>query len=191
VSNAFNRLSRLTWVRSIALAVVIAAGVLLYNPVMNAVFVDRDGIGTDLPTTSPKAGAATASVDLDVSPSMALEPAEPQPVAPAIPPDAFINGVAGDLITFCWTNGCADGVVTDPTTLPEVTGPFVVTLPEGAQIAGVTAWGPGAPNPEAVEVPHTSTTFGRVPDNTMMLSIFVYFEQGGDAAYYWALGDLP
>ncbi|HET9417582.1 MAG TPA: hypothetical protein VFP30_08610 [Candidatus Limnocylindria bacterium] len=169
-----------------AIVAVAVAGWLLYDPVMNAVFVDRDGIGTELSTPSP-APTRRADAPRSIEP----EPMEPDPIGLGEPPDAFINDVAGQLVTYCWTNGCADGVVTDPTTLPSVVGPYVVTLPGGAEIAGVTAWGPAAPNPAAVEVPHTATTFGRVPENSVMLSIFVYFEQGGDAAYYWALGDSP
>jgi hypothetical protein len=174
---------RAVWILA-ALVAVIALVAVLYDPVMDAIFIDRDGIGTELSTPSP-----SDAREPNVRQSAAPGPIESDAVELDRPPDAFINDVAGELVTFCWTNGCADGVVTDPSTLPGVSGPFVVTLPDGAEIAGVTAWGPGAPNPATVEVPHTRTTFGEVPENTAMLSIFVYFEQGGDAAYYWALED--
>jgi hypothetical protein len=89
------------------------------------------------------------------------------------PPEALVNGVAGELVTYCWVDGCADGVVPDPSMLSLVTGPYRVTVPAGAEIAEVTAWGPGEQQLEHAEVPHTSTSFGRVPEGAVMLSILV------------------
>ena len=103
------------------------------------------------------------------------------------PPEALINNVPGKPVSYCWVDGCADGFVNHPSILAAVTGPYRLTLPEGAEIAGVTAWRSLWPKQDAAEVPHTKTGFGRVPEGAIALSVFVYFEQGGDAAYYWAL----
>jgi hypothetical protein len=122
----------------------------------------------------------------------------PVPMGPAIPvapvpgnldepPATFINDVAGRPVSWCWGNGCADGIVTSPLGLPAVTPPFKVTLPPDSHIEGVEAVGPAAPGDESVAVPFDGTEIGEIPPGAVMLNVFVRFEPGGDASYYWAV----
>ena len=117
-------------------------------------------------------------------------PAEAEP-GPALqqPPPLLINGVAGRPVSWCWIGGCADGFVNSPLILPRVSPPFEVELPQGARIEGVAGVGPAAAGGRSVEVEHEGTEIGDIPEGAVMLNVFVRFDAGGDASYYWALAD--
>ena len=103
------------------------------------------------------------------------------------PPPVAINGVAGRPVSWCWGGGCADGFVNSPDILPAVNPPFDIQLPPGSRIEGVEAVGPAAAGGQRINVPYEGTEIGEVPDGAMMLSVFIRFDEGGDASYYWAL----
>jgi hypothetical protein len=118
------------------------------------------------------------------------EPAPPvvEPTQLVEPPKLEINGVAGELVTWCWKGGCADGFLHDPALAPAIAAPFEVQLPAGSRIESVSAIGPGAPGrQQSVEVPFDGSTIGEVPDGAIMLNVFIRFAEGGDGSYYWAL----
>lgn len=110
-----------------------------------------------------------------------------------LPPPAFISGVAGKPVSWCW-QGCVDGFVNHPAVLPKALPPFELELLDGAVIERATAIGPpranGITDRERTEVTVNGTTLGEVPEAAEMLSVFVRFAQGGDASYMWAL-DRP
>lgn len=118
-----------------------------------------------------------------------VAPAPPPVEGPDTPPLAAINGVEGVLVSFCWKLGCADGVPGAPDTLPTISPPLDLEIPDGASVAGVTAWNGLQINPRSLEVPFEGTSIGDVPEGTAMLSVFVTFDQGGDAVYYWHFVD--
>lgn len=102
------------------------------------------------------------------------------------PPAAFINGVAGQPVSWCW-RGCADGSVEDPSTLPVIAPPFELEMPSGSRIVGVTAWDDQRPNPQPHYPAFASDAIGSLPESAVMLAVFVRFAGGGDAEYFWAL----
>ena len=103
------------------------------------------------------------------------------------PPPVVINGVAGRPVSWCWGGGCSDGFVNSPNILPAVNPPFDVQLPPSSRIEGVAGVGPAAAGGRSVEVPHQDTEIGDVPDGAVMLNVFIRFDNGGDASYFWAL----
>lgn len=113
--------------------------------------------------------------------------ADPGPVQFREPPAALINGVPGQPVSYCWLDGCSDGWVNHPSVLQGagVSSPYDVVLPEGAEIAAVTAWRPGGRNLVEVKIAHDEIGLRQVPEDAVMLAVSVYFDQGGDASYYW------
>ncbi len=114
------------------------------------------------------------------------EPVAPLPVEITEPPPLSINGVPGQPISFCWVNGCADGVWPPAMALPEVRAPLVMALPDGARVDGVSAYRAG-PNAQPAPVDFAGNQIGPVPEGAVTLSVFVIFEGGGDAFYAWSI----
>lgn len=119
------------------------------------------------------------------------QPQQPiqEPPVPELeePPDAFINGAPGRAVSWCWTGGCADGFVDDPSILPAVGAPFALTLAQGWRVEGVSAVLGEFPDLRTVEVAHDGIAIGELPAGAVMLNVFARHENGGDASYYWAV----
>lgn len=146
-----------------------------------------------------------------VAPEARPEPAaaEPAPVPPEVidgpgplvePPEAFLNGVPGDPVSWCGWGACADGFVGDATFLPVVKPPWTILLPDGARIESVTAHrsrdAPAVPgNPPgqgstAVEL--RGSEIVEVPPDAEWVCVFARWPmgaEGSDASYCWALPD--
>ena len=85
-----------------------------------------------------------------------------------------------------------DGFLHAPALAPAVAPPLEVEVPAGGRIEGVSAIGPGGPGQqESLEVPFNGVEIGEIPVGAIMLSVFIRFEDGGDASYYWALNRPP
>jgi hypothetical protein len=103
------------------------------------------------------------------------------------PPPLVINDVAGRPVSWCWGEACVDGFVNSPVILPAVNPPFEVILPAASRIEGVAAVGPQAAGGRTVQVPFEGTQIEELPADAVMLNVFIRFDDGGDASYYWAL----
>lgn len=104
------------------------------------------------------------------------------------PPALSVNGVAGVPANYCWLNTCGQSS-DDLLSLPEIRAPIeVVLLPADAEIAAVLAIRVDDDGSEEVtEVPFDGATFGALPRDATRLSIFLRFENGGEATYLWSL----
>lgn len=106
------------------------------------------------------------------------------------PPLASINGVPGHLGSYCWDGTCADAAgPPDPSTLRAVSAPLTLAVPHPVDTIKVFAWGPGGPDAASVEVGLTDGVIDPIPADTVMVSVGVWFAGGGDAGYYWAIGE--
>ena len=103
-----------------------------------------------------------------------------------LPPPACIHGVAGLPASWCW-EGCADGGPTGPEGLPVAVAPFEVTVPEGSRITSASAFLPGAPDAHHYLDVEGGTTLSGLPPTADMISVTVFWAEGGDATYYWGV----
>ena len=105
----------------------------------------------------------------------------------ALPPPVCIHGVAGLPASWCW-EGCVDGGPRGPEGLPVAVAPFEVTLPEGSRITSASAFLPDAPDAHHYLEIESGTALRGLPPRADMISVTVFWSEGGDASYYWAVG---
>ncbi len=107
----------------------------------------------------------------------------------ALPPPVCIHGVAGLPGSWCW-EGCADGGPGAPEGLPVAAAPLQVTLPEASRITSASAFLPGAPHDHHYLDVEGGTTLSGLPPTTGMISVSVFWAEGGDASYFWAISPV-
>ena len=121
-------------------------------------------------------------------PGVAEPPALDDPPEMEEPPLASVNGVPGELGTFCWISGCADMFgPPEPAGVPAVSEPLAVAVPVPATEIHAYGIGPGG---TSIEVTMTGDEVDPLPKGTVMLQVGVWFQQGGDAQYYWRVEAL-
>jgi len=104
------------------------------------------------------------------------------------PPLASINGVPGQLGSYCWDSTCGDSGFPDPLTLPTVSAPLTLAAPLNADTIEIYAYGPGGQDANPIEVGLTDGVIDPIPPDTVMLTVGVWFAgMGGDAFYSWAI----
>ncbi len=136
-----------------------------------------------VPLPSASASAPTAQACIQTThfpPDVPLVP----------PPPACIHGVAGMPVSWCW-EGCVDGGPSGPEGLPVAAAPFEVTVPDGSRITSASAFLPGAPDAYHYLDVEGGTTLSGLPPTADMISVTVFWEEGGDATYYWAVRGVP
>jgi hypothetical protein len=144
------------------------------------------GCATETPTASPPVSASTTASERASASAGAVEPPRLPPVGGV--PQMTINGVAGSLVSYCWVDGCVDGVLPDPSRLEAVRPPFDVRMPEAGTIASVTAVGPDELAPDnRIEIGFEDSRIGDVPEGTVMLQIFLSLQPAGDAFFVWGV----
>jgi hypothetical protein len=104
-----------------------------------------------------------------------------------MPPDAFIDGVAGQPWAWCWADTCADGAPNP--NAPLVPEPTALRFDEPAMRVDVAVRRTGADGRSTEEpVPLHGDKIGVIPAGRWdLLTVSVYFAAGGDAAYAWRL----
>lgn len=109
------------------------------------------------------------------------------------PPETRIHGVAGKPRSWCGSGGCADGFVNDAAFLPAATPPYTVEIPDGALIAGASAYLPRTPTAQDVtQLEVDGTGLVGVPDDAEWICVGLQWPPDAewrDATYCWATTD--
>ena len=100
-------------------------------------------------------------------------------------PEARISGVAGNAVSYCWGNVCADGVLGPGQPDLAAEGPY--RLEVTAAIRSVTVAVSNGQAQEGVAV-EDGQVLGPMPEGDWpYLTVFVQFDPSGDALYAWSL----
>ena len=145
-------------------------------------------LGSSLATHSAtEAHPSTVSRELTVASCAPTTFAQFPPDFPAaLPPPVCIHGVAGLPASWCW-EGCVDGGPRGPEGLPVAVAPFEVILPEESRITSASAFLPDAPDAHHYLEIESGTTLRGLPPRADMISVTVFWSEGGDASYFWAV----
>jgi hypothetical protein len=103
------------------------------------------------------------------------------------PPTVFVNLVAGHPVTWCIAGTCSDGPIRDLDALPRVSAPYQLHLPQGSRVESVSVWDALGVGATVTPVPFTEDSFGPVPEDAVMVGVFVKLPGPDHAIYYWAL----
>jgi hypothetical protein len=139
--------------------------------------------------SSPLVATVSPDAPLPSVPASVPHPTEAPPLEPVGDvPRMTINDVAGSLVSYCWADGCADGVLPDPSTLDPVTPPFGVRMPAGGTIEHVVAVGPNpADEHNQIDVEFEGSRIGELPEGTVMIQVSVTLAPAGSAFFVWAI----
>lgn len=139
---------------------------------------------------APLMPATTLAPVPSAVPSQMSDWAFPSPPVPDSPPAVTIGGVAGEPVTWCYGNGCVDGVYVGPVEgLPAAGTLGPVEAPAGSEVTSVRVF---ASDGTSADVPSTGFEIGPLPAGSWeRLSVSVAYGVGSDALYMWRLALGP